>query len=376
MTYENPFEYGKPVTGKKFIGRKKEVKRLTSELLSGQSIILYSPRRVGKTSLIKQTLTSIPANEAITAYVDLYGISSKRELVGKIVNETLRSAYPTYAAFKKFAEIILRRIPIKIISIKDIVKIELGRESDISTNVLEEAFDLPESIGQKMNKRVIVAFDEFQDIYALDGEHIEKLMRSRFQHHQKTAYIFAGSKTSMMQEMFGGYERAFYNFGTTMKIDNIPEEEFEVFIKDRFETTKKKIATDIIRRILAFTNGHPYFTQKICHRIWNDTEKVVNEASIKRTVDDITADEADKYERMWDSLTAAQRRFLFGLLGPQKKIYSYEFIAANDLKTASHVKKIFNSMLDKRIINERGEIADIFFREWLRELSDNISMDV
>lgn len=364
--YENPFKCGVPVTGSDFVDREEERKRLASDLLSGQSVILYSPRRLGKSSLIKQVLLDIPRERAHTIYIELYGVSSKRELAHRIVNETMSSIYPTYSSFKKAATRLLRAIPVKVISIGKIFRIDVGKEMEDSQDMLEDAFELPERVGNDTNKKVIVAFDEFQDVASLDGGHIEKLMRSKFQHHKKAAYLFAGSRTTMIMQMFENPERAFYRFGTQMKIDNIPKDKFEKFIQNKFRKTGKNIPPGMTRQILDITKGQPYATQRICQQVWYNTEKTVDEADINRAVSAILDVDADRYEAVWDALSPGQRNFLKGILfDPPEKKYTFYFINKHGLKSTAHVKRIFDSLSKKGIIDKSGAFTDNFFRMWL-----------
>ncbi len=363
----NPFKYGVPVSKEDFVNREEECKQLRGTLLSGQSVILYSPRRMGKTSLIEQTKNLIPAKEAVVAYTDLFGISSEKELIKKIVNSLFHAAYPKLITFEEAVRKILRKIPVKIEILKGTVTVELLGEKKPAVEELEEAFDLPEKIAENIKKRVIMVFDEFQDITEINGVRIEKLMRAHFQHHKKACYLFAGSKTSLMRTIFADQTRAFYRFGTTMKIGPIPKQDFTGFIKRKFENTGKKITHETIEKILEFTKGQPYFTQKLCWHLWYTCSRKAEKQDVTTAIEKAVISDAEFYEETWSSLTPGQRKLLTGLaLRPEANKYSADFISTFGLKTASYVKRAMSALEKKRVI-EKGEITDIFFTEWIKK---------
>lgn len=365
MNMKNPFKYGMVVTGEDFVDRKEEIEILKKNLLSGQSIILYSSRRLGKTSLMKQTMCLLPKT-VIPIYIDLFGITSKKVLVKKMVNKLMINTYPKVAMLRNMVQKLLSKITIKIVIVKDDIELEIKSGEDISFEELEEVFDLSEKIAEKKGKQLIVMFDEFQDIADLEEKGIEKIMRSKFQHHKNVSYLFAGSKISMMHTLFNDSTRAFYKFGKAIHIENIPKKEFESFIITKFEKTGKKIDTQTVEKILIFTEGHPYFTQKLCQQIWYDAFKIVDENIMINAIQKIVRSESDFYEQIWSSLTIAQRRLLVGLaIEPRANKYMQSFINQFDLKTAAHVKRAFGSLEKKRVI-EKGKITDIFFVEWIK----------
>jgi AAA+ ATPase superfamily predicted ATPase len=363
----NPFKYGVPVSKEDFVDREEECKELRGALLSGQSVILYSPRKMGKTSLVKQTELLIPKKEAVVAYIDLFGISSEKELVKKIINSLFRTAYPKLSAFKEAVEKILRKIPTKITILKGAVTVELLSERTSTIEELEEAFDLPERIAENIKRRVIVVFDEFQDVTDIDGAKIEKLMRSKFQHHKNVSYLFAGSKTSLMRAIFAEPTQAFYRFGRTMKISYISKEDFSWFIKKKFESTGKKITQETVEKILTFTNGHPYFTQKLCWHLWYICRERAEEKDVNMAIERAIISDAEFYEEIWSSLTVGQRNLIRGLvLQPKANKYSVDFISTFNLRSAGYVKRALVALEKKRIL-ENGEITDVFFFEWIKK---------
>lgn len=368
MIEKNPFKYGEPVTKEDFADRESECKELTHDLYSGQNIILYSPRRLGKTSLImeiEQKLKKIP--DVCTCYIDLFGILSQEDLAGRIVNGIMLSAYPLRATLEKAVDTLLKLVPVKIAAMKGEISLELIFARRSSQIQLEEIFDLPQKVSSDKKKQVVVFFDEFQEINNVNGVRIEKLMRSKFQHHKNISYLFAGSKVSILREMFEDERRAFYKFGKITTIGNIPKEDFSRFIKSKFFQTGKKIDDECCETILKFTSCHPYITQQLCHELWYITEKNAEKEFIAKAVNNIIIKQKDTFETLWDSMKAkSQKALLIGLAKePDANIYSREFIEKYSLASSAHVQKALRQLGKKRIV-ENGKIADVFFQEWIK----------
>ena len=55
---KNPFVYGKEVFGDNFCNRKSEINELCRDVVNSQNVIIFSQRRSGGTSLIKEVFRS------------------------------------------------------------------------------------------------------------------------------------------------------------------------------------------------------------------------------------------------------------------------------------------------------------------------------
>lgn len=350
---------------KDFIDREKTINELKQDLLSGQSVILYSQRRIGKTSLILELFSRMKGT--IPVYIDISGITTKRDIAKIIVLKTIEASHTTIDRIIETVKEFLEKLKPKIIVENGKASIEISYDRSVVDEGLIEALDLPQRIAEKRGKKVIVAFDEFQEIALIDGEEMEKLMRSRFQMHDKVSYIFAGSRKHIIREMFESKSKAFFKFGKMILLGNIPKEEFFVAIKNRFEETGKSIKGEFVNKILEITGGHPYYTQQLCHELWYLTEKKVEESLIEESVENILSHNNDAFELMWQSVrTNMQKSLLIGMCKEENaNFYSEDFIKKYELKSYSHVQKCLKALEKKEII-ENNNFTDIFFKEWIR----------
>ncbi len=360
----NPFKYGGIVFGKNFVDREHEIKELSRRILSGKSVMLYSPRQLGKSSLIAETFRRLSKN-VICVHIDLYGVGSRERLAEEIIKSIAISAFTTFDKIKRAIAELLKSLKIDVVLTHEgDIRFEVGRGVPVQS--LADAFDFAEKVARRNNKAMVVAFDEFQEISNLDGIELEKLMRSRFQHHENVAYIFAGSKRHLLQEIFGEESRAFYKFAEPMTLEPIPKEEFAAFILKKFKESSGLISDKAVEKIFGLTNGHPYYTQQLCYEIWFISKRVKEEIVVEQAVQNILTHQLINYLNIWDRLPRLQRNLLVGLAKEEKlSIYSAEFIDEYRLKTQSHVKRAFE-LLKKKGIIEEGKITDIFFKEWLK----------
>ena len=73
---KNPFVYGEIVPLEAFADRVIELDRLVTDLAEGQKVFLISPRRYGKSSLVRQALAQLQRKRILTLEVTVSSFSS------------------------------------------------------------------------------------------------------------------------------------------------------------------------------------------------------------------------------------------------------------------------------------------------------------
>ncbi|NIN67478.1 MAG: AAA family ATPase [Anaerolineae bacterium] len=373
-TIRNPFIYGRVATGEAFADRETELAELLRELEAGQSVLLQSPRRYGKTSLIIEVLDRLRKQGYVTALVDLFGCASTYDLAEKITSEVVVRNYGRSESLLSFLKEGLGRLKPELIIHPDgsfglgLSQATAGLE-DLA--ILEEVLDAPQRVAEKKGTRVVVVFDEFQDITRLDGERIEKLIRSRIQHHQKVSYVFMGSKKHMLDEIFSRPENAFFRSAKPYELKRISKEPFGEYILSRFEASGVQVASQTVKAILMFTEGHPYFTQQLCHELWNvgAPRGKVDEEDLDDAMAGILNSQNELFTNVWEGLSRHQRLLTRALASEETdQPYSTKYIEKHRLSSASHVKKSLGVLVEKQIVhreNSTYKLTDPFFRRWL-----------
>jgi len=374
----NPFFYGKMVSGKYFTDREKEVKELKEDIKNGQNIIIWSPRRYGKTSLIKKVLSELKREGLITVYIDLFMATSRDKFIDIYARAVAKSIEGGVEKIAKAVKKLLPRVLPKII-IRQGQAADFEFSYDIRTDtkpILEDLFEAISNYAGKRGKKAVVCFDEFQEINNFQKKNeIEKSMRSVFQFHENVAYVFQGSKYHLMRKMFQNKSRPFYNSGRVFSLKCIPAEKFSPWIEKRFKETHVIADRDVIDEILNITKCHPYHTQQLCYIIWKiarDSGKVTK-LHIKEAISEILAEQTANFTNIWDTLSAKQRNFLVAfVLDRPENPYGKDFILQNNLETASSLQKVIKALTDKQIIEKNnGNVlfSDIFFPEWIKDMT-------
>ena len=370
---ENPFVYGKEVFGDNFCNRKNEINELCRDVVNSQSVIVFSQRRLGKTSLIKEVFRSCKNKGIITIYVDLYAALDEEDFVtiyAKAVAETVFGNIQK--KFKELAKFFRKIRPTFSMDQLGQMSYTMNIDNKELIPALEDVLDSVKRYADKRNKKVAVCFDEFQQIGQFKTDKIEKIMRSSFQKHHNIAYIFMGSKKHLITDMFNNPNRPFYRSAKPFPLGKINTDELILFIKNKFQKTKKSIDDDIINEIIDVSESHPYYIQYICHIIW---EKALDERNAKRaafikSLDLLLKRESSAYEATWDLLTVKQKQALIALAKalPGDKLFSAEFLQKHNLGSASTLQRTLRSLVDKDLIDkEKGvySIIDVFFKKWI-----------
>jgi len=370
----NPFVYGEIAVGKAFVGRKEELSDIARGLQSGERIFLISPRRFGKTSLIVNLLEGLKNKGLLTAYIDLYRAASVEQLAALFAEEVLLKSETKLETVVRLAREIVPLLRPKITVDQDgqlSAALDIGKSKSEQSAALAELFNAAEKIAKRRNKRLVIAFDEFQEVATLGGEPLEKLMRSVFQGHHNVSYIFSGSKQHLIADMVNNKDRAFYKLGRVLFLGKIPEKDFKAFITERFAAIGAKVDEAAFRRILSEADSIPYYVQYLCSFLWNKCREGagLSEKLVAETAAHISDTQAPLYMGILENIPLKQRKILQVVsrnLG--EKLYSQEVIERNGLGPAPTVQVSLNLLMKKGILEKENcgyAFSDPFFRLWV-----------
>lgn len=367
----NPFVFGVPVEGANFTDREKEKREILDALMAGQNLILFAPRRYGKSSLLREIMRGLDKEKFLPLWIDVSEVSTVRGFLERIINQINE-----FSKAAKLAEFIKTTLP-KFLSMFRVglgdFNITITAPSQAELHELSlEIFDLPEKLAQKSNKRVIVIFDEFQDLLLL-GQDLDKKMRAKIQYHKSTSYVFMGSRRSLISKMFFDRRSPFYFIGKKMEINYISKEDFRPFIKEQFQATGKQINEEIIDHILQITDGHPYFTQYLCFEIWNLTRRKVTSSLAEQALSICVASQSYIYEMLLDQIRSKDRKAILFYLAQHgsKDIFGMDSLKEMEVRNPNGVNYALKALIEKEILEKgkKGEyrFVDPFFAFYLRK---------
>lgn len=377
---ENPFVYGKVVRGKYFADREAEIAELKNDIASSQNVIVFSPRRYGKTSLILEVLDRVKDEGLLTCYIDLFKVTSQETFIAAYAREVARlQGGRIQTMLKKIRDLLPRLVP-KVVMKGEKVGLEVEFEFDPRADkgpLFDDLFEAVATMSLQTGKKAVVVFDEFQEITGWDVKgQIERQMRTHFQMHESVSYIFMGSKRHLMQELFRNKNRPFYRFGRHFPLGKIPKDEFAVFIQRHFEEMGYQTDLDAIREILHVADDHPYYTQLLCHILWDRKrqEKVIAKEDIYLAVQEVFMREAHAFHDIWDMLPLKSRQLLVALAkedSPQVRPFSSGFLQKHNLGSASSVQRAITRLLEEEVLEKTNggyQFTDVFFKRWLRQM--------
>ena len=356
----NPFKFGTIVDGEYFTNRVKETEQIKSVLNSENHLVILSPRRYGKTSLITKVVSEM---NRPYMHLDLQLLTGEQDLAEQLLKK-ICNLYPfqkVKQALKRF-----RLVPsLNINPLTNEISVSFGSISSIEP-VLEDTIQLLDIMGVP-GKKLIVIFDEFQDILRL-GSNLDRKLRSLMQFHKNVNYIFLGSQESMIRELFEKKKSPFFNFGQVMPLSKIPCDEFSAFLIERLKTICS-IAETLADQILMITSAHPFYTQQLAFNVWNllsqgqTSEGVVDEA-VKELIQYHDAD----YERLWNTLISTDRKILIGMAMSDDSPLSNAFTLHNQISSNSTIfsglKRLMTSGFVCRV-DSKYQIDDPFFVRWI-----------
>ncbi|MBD3321295.1 MAG: AAA family ATPase [Chitinivibrionales bacterium] len=373
---DNPFVYGVTVDGTHFINREKEIQTITSALAGGQNIILYSPRRYGKTSLIKKVGEELKKRNILYFYVDFYKLSSVEELYtfysNAIINELQSPIDKMWNIIKNMIPTVNPRI---VYQEPGLPSVEISAPLSLltKTQTLSELFDAVEKHAMRSKKKACVVFDEFQEVAVIEnGEIIKKCMRSSFQHHKKVSYAFLGSKNHLIKSIFGDTNSPFYHFGKHIDLDVIRDESWAKYISSGFSKTGVPAADDEIEAVIKITGGHPYYTQMLASEIWEvrKGKKRAEKADIDTALHSIINVKKDVFIEIWEGLNGKDRRLLKSIAGHESAaVYSTAFIELHHLGSAASIRRNIQKLVARDILGRtmlhEYYVLDPLFKRWI-----------
>ena len=373
---KNPFEYGGVVGGSAFCNRQKELTDLVRAMENSEKLFVYSERRLGKTSLIHYALAKLARNNYASAYVDLWATEGEISFVtatAKAITESMsRNAEQLLETAKR---LFTHLVPSITVDSEGKPKVTFGVSTErLHDPEMEEVLMAPTKIAGHGKKRVAVVFDEVQRILEYENDRVERRLRSIIQKQEAVSYIFLGSRKHLIQQMFLDKSRPLYRSAGHYPLGPISTADWLPFIADKFRTAGKQIDDDTIVAVCRLTEGHPFYTQHLCHVLWElcDAGGEVTQDSIKTGVRLLLERESYAYTTLWDSLPLSQRRFLTSLATSSKgvKPFSAEFLQRHRLGPGSTAQRAAQGLLQRDLIDrDNGSflISDRFFRIWIRQ---------
>lgn len=364
----NPFLISGYESPEYFCNRKIESKKILNTIENSRNITLVSERRMGKTSLLKHVKFQLN-NQTTFIYIDLYPTLQLKDFIQTLSNNILEKLEP-------FSDKAIRKITRFFAAFSP--KFSFDPETGIPNLELSfsNSFEAEKSIGllfeyiKNSGKRVVVAFDEFQQILKYPEKNMEALLRSHIQNDNSTCFIFSGSHTHLLISMFNEYSRPFYNSSQTMYLERIEQAEYTKFIQQKFIRQDFLLDNKTANYIFEINNGITYNVQYLCHKLFSKQEKEITINLADKVLKEVLKENEVVYFNYRELLTSLQYQIIKAVAKEThvEKPYSNEFIVRYNLGSISSIRTAIKTLTDKGLlINHNGiHLTDWYFSLWLK----------
>jgi uncharacterized protein len=370
---QSPFLFGKTVSDGGFTNRTKDMQRLRDNFANQVNTIIISPRRWGKSSLVKKVATGFSSRQTKVVMLDMMGIRNEegfyKAFASAVIRATSNKVEEWIAAGKQFLQNVSPKISIGSDPMQDL---EISFEWKSAEKNYREILNLPEKIAVSKKIQIIICLDEFQNLANFDEpELFQKRLRTEWQHHAQVCYCLYGSRQHMMTELFTRQSKPFYKFGEIFYLPKIQRAEWVRFIQQQFTNTKKKITAQLADDIAAAIKDHSYYVQQLSHLVWIKTDRVATQNILEDALEDLLSQNAILYSRDTENLTTPQFNFLRALAdGITKNLSSKKIIQQYELGTSANVLKIKKALVQKELIDDGGgivEFLDPAYELWFKK---------
>ncbi len=371
----NPFIVSGKILPDYFCDRKHESQQLAKSVINGNNVVLISPRRMGKTGLIRFCYeTGNFPQEYNTFFIDILQTTSLREFTYILGREIFNTLKPKGRRFvEKFISMLHSlsgQFGFDAMNGTPTFNIQLG---DITAPeyTLEEIF----RYISESETHCIVAIDEFQQVAKYPEKNIEALLRNHIQNCTNANFIFAGSERHIMQQMFLSAARPFYNSATIMELKAIPADVYTDFATRMFAARGKSIDAETVGEVYTRFEGHTYYMQKALNYCFSNTPEGgrCKPAMLQSAIDEMLYSLDSVYRDMLSRLTLRQKELLFAIADEKiaENITSEHFIRRHALSSASAVQAAAKKLVDEDIVTHYGKsyyITDRLLAIWLGQM--------
>jgi hypothetical protein len=355
-----------------FCNRVKEIATLVRMAESKNDVVIYAPRRYGKTTLVRRVQRKLAAEGAITICTDFNGVGSVNDVATRLAAAVYEVTHGNEALWKKALRVLTSFRPVLRPSM-DSMNVEITAEVAAGRTGIELLDAIMKELQQFVNESdslVNVVFDEFQEIVALpDAPKIEAIMRTHIQQYQ-ASHFFVGSRRRLLQNMFDDEQRPFFRSALNFHLKELPCEELVPFLVGLFAKGGKKLPNEVAKGLVRLVKCHPHYTIKLSYHVFERAGDEVSIDDVYAGLANLLSDDKLLFESMVQALPAQQRLLLRALAKePTDKLLAKEYVRKHDLGTSSGISHSNKQLLNLDYI-EVGEdrvwrVVDPVFSIWL-----------
>jgi hypothetical protein len=372
----NPFRFGALARDESFTDRADEIAELLADARNGQDVVIFAPRRFGKTSLVDRVAQRLVRDRVLVGQVNLMRTPTKEKLAEKLAETVYEDIAGPLTRARDFGARLFRGLRITPTITVDPETGALsfgfgaGHHAEDVDATLERLFELVAQVAAERDRPALLILDEFQEVIELDAQ-LPKLLRSVLQEQPDVAHFYLGSKRHMMERIFNDANEPFWRSAKQIELGPIAPEPFGAFIAKRFADTGRKADPAVVARVLEITHGHPYATQELCYFLWEETpaRRTATPERLEAAIERVLRSEHTHFSLIWDRASANQKLVLQALAREAGHPLAEDYRRRHALRAVSSTQKALEALArDELVGRERGRawIVEPFLAEWVR----------
>lgn len=371
-----PFMYGLIAEKENFIDRIEDRRQLKTFLGGGINVMLISPRRWGKSSLVKAAMEELKNEDqqVRVCYLDASKIVSEDEFYNKFAMAVIESASSSFekkwADFKQYVQALIPGVRLKA-SAFDSIQMEMELNFAPLRDSAEKVLQLPEQMSADKGLHIIVCIDEFQQLASLPNwKRMEATMRSVWQHQHNANYCLYGSKRHMMMDIFNNSNNPFYRFGQVLFMKKIEKQYWMPYIMEGFAKTGKHISEELAARICETVECHSWYVQQLSLFVWMNTETEVTEEIFNRQLQVVIDTNADMFAADIESLAASQVAMLRAISSGETRFNAKDVVERYGLGAPRTITLNKKTLIKRDIIetaNDGYRFVDPVYALWFKQ---------
>jgi AAA+ ATPase superfamily predicted ATPase len=372
----NPFRFGALALDQAFTNRDREIKELTADILNGQDVVLFGPRRYGKSSLILKVIQGLSSRKVLVGYCDLSTTPTKEKLAEKLSQTVYEDFASVLDRVRERTLALFRglRIQPQITLDPTDASVSFGFDTghapaDVDATI-ETLLALPGRLAGERGRRAALVLDEFQEITEIDRDY-PKLMRAVFQTQPEVAHIYLGSKRHLMRRIFNDENEPFWRSAKQMELGLIARDDFATFLRARCAETGRPIDDAALARLLDLTGGHPYATQELAYFVWEEvgSRRRTTLDAVERGLERLLDSEDSHFSLVWEGSTRNERLLLVALAAERGRPFSQDFRRRHRLPPPTNIQKALVGLVRRELVAKGDDglyrLSEPFLREWL-----------
>lgn len=369
-TPPNPFLLTGYISPAYFCDREYETQKLISALYNGRNVTLISPRRMGKTGLIRHAFHRMEAEkQAKCYYVDLYKTDSLASFVEQLANVVLGSLDTNEEkVIKKVSTFFKSLRPLfSFDSLTGVPTFMVDVKPEWAEHSLAEIFSYMEQSGQQC----IIAMDEFQSIADYGDRNVEALLRSHIQQLTSVHFIFSGSQRHVLETMFASANRPFYQSTQILNLYEIQEQSYYEFANEKLLGHGQRLNADAFGYLYEKLAGHTWYVQVLLNCLYESGEPLITLDVIDDTLNRVVDENEATFQTFMRLVTHTQAKLLKAIAKEKsvQQALGQSFISQYHLGATSSIRSALKTLVEKELVLDvQGayQVYDRFFALWLK----------